>query len=120
MPLAPPAKLRIYFGSTFCGPVFARLMKTLIAAGLFGFISLAAFAFFRHDGGAGLAPLKTVRVERGDLKFAIGATGTVEPEEVVDVGAQVAGKIISLGADRAIPQRRSTTGRPSRKAPSSP
>jgi len=30
---------------------------------------------------------------------SIGATGTVEPEEVIDVGAQVAGRIMSFGKD---------------------
>src|SRR6185312_8828540 len=30
---------------------------------------------------------RTVRVERGDLLTTIDATGTIEPEEVVDVGA---------------------------------
>ena len=34
---------------------------------------------------------RTVPVKRGDLVATISATGTVEPEEVVDVGAQVAG-----------------------------
>ena len=35
----------------------------------------------------------------GDLLVTISATGTVEPEEVVDVGAQVAGQILSFGKD---------------------
>jgi HlyD family secretion protein len=39
-------------------------------------------------------------VTRGDLEAAISATGTVEPEEVVDVGAQVAGKILTFGKDK--------------------
>jgi HlyD family secretion protein len=34
------------------------------------------------------------------LVAVISATGTVEPEEVVDVGAQVAGKIVSFGKDK--------------------
>lgn len=38
-------------------------------------------------------------VERGELVATIAATGTIEPEEVVDVGAQVAGKIDHLGVD---------------------
>ncbi|MBX9789176.1 MAG: efflux RND transporter periplasmic adaptor subunit [Pirellulales bacterium] len=38
-------------------------------------------------------------ITRGDLQATITATGTIEPEEVVDVGAQVAGKIKNLGAD---------------------
>lgn len=45
--------------------------------------------------------LRTARVERGDLLVSVSATGTVEPEEVVDVGAQVAGQIVSFGTDSA-------------------
>jgi HlyD family secretion protein len=43
---------------------------------------------------------RTVPVERGDLLATISATGTVEPEEVIDVGAQVAGKIVAFGKDK--------------------
>jgi HlyD family secretion protein len=39
-------------------------------------------------------------VQRRDLLATISATGTVEPEEVVDVGAQVAGQIIAFGKDK--------------------
>ncbi len=42
---------------------------------------------------------RTVPVKRGDLVAMISATGTVEPEEVVDVGAQVAGQISAFGKD---------------------
>jgi HlyD family secretion protein len=42
---------------------------------------------------------RTATVQRGDLRVTISATGTVEPEEVVDIGAQVAGQIKSLGPD---------------------
>jgi HlyD family secretion protein len=45
------------------------------------------------------ASYRTDRVTRGDLFVSIRATGTVEPEEVVDVGAQVAGQILSFGKD---------------------
>ena len=41
----------------------------------------------------------TAPVKTGDVASAIGATGTVEPEEVVDVGAQVAGRILAFGVD---------------------
>jgi HlyD family secretion protein len=39
-------------------------------------------------------------VERGNLMPTIPATGTVEPEEVVDVGAQVQGRVKTLGQDK--------------------
>ncbi len=42
---------------------------------------------------------RTVPLERGPFLAAIGATGTVEPEEVIDVGAQVAGRIDRFGLD---------------------
>ena len=41
----------------------------------------------------------TAVVKRGDLAATISATGTIEPVEVVDVGAQVAGRISSFGTD---------------------
>jgi HlyD family secretion protein len=39
-------------------------------------------------------------VKRGDLFVTITATGTLEPEEVVDVGAQVEGQINVFGKDK--------------------
>ncbi len=51
--------------------------------------------------GSEQVSFRTVAVERGDLQAVISATGTVEPEEVVDVGAQVAGKIVSFGKDKS-------------------
>jgi uncharacterized protein (TIGR03067 family) len=42
---------------------------------------------------------RTATVTRGDIVATVSATGTVEPEEVVDVGAKVAGQIVSLGDD---------------------
>jgi len=42
---------------------------------------------------------QTAAVTRGDMLVTISATGTLEPEEVIDVGAQVAGQILSFGKD---------------------
>jgi len=52
-----------------------------------------------HKNGAETA-LRTAPVQRRDLMATISATGTVEPEEVVDVGAQVAGQISAFGKDK--------------------
>jgi HlyD family secretion protein len=41
-----------------------------------------------------------VPVKRGDLVATISATGTLEPEAAVDIGAQVAGVIIVFGKDK--------------------
>ena len=43
--------------------------------------------------------LKTVSVERGDLQATVKATGTIKAEDLIDVGAQVAGQIVALGPD---------------------
>ncbi len=75
-------------------------------------VSGSATYWFGRDGGTQLPPLRTAEVVRGDLEYTIDATGTVEPEEVVDVGAQVAGKIEGLGIDPRHPERTIDYGSP--------
>jgi HlyD family secretion protein len=48
---------------------------------------------------------RTLTIKRGDLRSTINATGTIEPEEVVDVGTQVAGRIESFGTDPSDPSK---------------
>lgn len=43
--------------------------------------------------------LRTEPVVKDELLATISATGTLEPEDVVDVGAQVAGQVTELGPD---------------------
>jgi HlyD family secretion protein len=72
-----------------------KIIGALIALGL-----IAATAAWRFQGGDSQAfSFRTAPVTRGDLLVSISATGTVEPEEVIDVGAQVAGQILSFGKD---------------------
>lgn len=42
---------------------------------------------------------RTAEIARGDIVATIGATGTLQPEEVINVGAQVAGRITEFGKD---------------------
>src|SRR5262245_36250827 len=42
---------------------------------------------------------RTAPVERGTLTATVSATGTLQPEEVIDIGAQVAGQIKAFGPD---------------------
>jgi HlyD family secretion protein len=46
------------------------------------------------------ASYRLASVSKGDLEVTVSSTGTVEPEELVDVGAQVAGKIVAFGKDK--------------------
>ncbi len=59
-----------------------------------------AFMGYLLRGSSTSAGFRTVQVKRGDLQAKISATGTVEPEEVVDIGAQVAGRIVTFGTDK--------------------
>ena len=52
------------------------------------------------------ASFRTAAVQRGELLVTVGATGTIEPEEVVDVGAQVVGMIREFGRDPGDDSRR--------------
>lgn len=47
--------------------------------------------------GAKAPAFKAAKVVRADIVSAIEATGTLEPEDVVDIGAQVTGQILSFG-----------------------
>ncbi len=42
---------------------------------------------------------KTATVSRGEVVQAIRATGTIEPEDLIDIGAQVTGQIMTFGVD---------------------
>ncbi|MFH1908499.1 MAG: hypothetical protein ABIL11_14140 [Chloroflexota bacterium] len=76
-------------------PVIKKAIAALIVLGLIG----ATTAWYQKGGNGGTDVFRTVQVTRGDLRVTISATGTVEPEEVIDVGAQVAGQILSFGQD---------------------
>jgi HlyD family secretion protein len=72
--------------------------KSILILGLVFIIASTTWYLLQANG----QPMvySTAAVKRGDLVVTIAATGTVEPEEVVDVGAQVAGQIISFGKDK--------------------
>jgi HlyD family secretion protein len=73
---------------------------TVIAITVIVFIAVVGLWKFHYSVSAEAISYGTAEVKRGDLVITISATGTVEPEEVVDVGAQVAGQIIAFGKDR--------------------
>jgi len=76
-------------------------MKTLFLAVVsIGVLGGSALYWFNPAKAGGGPSFRTAPVAREELVVAISATGTVEPEEVVDVGAQVAGRIIEFGQDR--------------------
>jgi len=74
------------------------MKKVLILIVLAGLVVGGGAVYWRREGAPAVV-LRTEQVQRGDMVVSISATGTVEPEEVIDVGAQVAGLILSFGTD---------------------
>jgi HlyD family secretion protein len=63
-------------------------------------LTLAATAYYTKCSAVKTTPFfQTTAVQRGNLLCTISATGTLEPEELVNVGAQVAGLITGFGKD---------------------
>ncbi len=76
-----------------------RSLKQLSLIGLAVIVAVGVI-WFLYRNHQDSNDFHTAPVTRGDLQATISATGTVEPEEVVDVGAQVAGKIVAFGKDK--------------------
>lgn len=83
-------------------------MKTVFAIFVMFALAVGGFFIYRTKTTENSYHFRTAAVQRGDLLSTITATGTVEPEEVVDVGAQVAGRIESFGIDPNDPARKKT------------
>lgn len=59
----------------------------------------AAWWYFSGDAAQQQFQFRTAGVTRGDFVSKVQATGTLEPQELVDVGAQVTGEIKEFGTD---------------------
>ena len=55
-----------------------------------------AYLVFGRSSGSGVT-FRTEPATRGELLATVGGTGTLEPEEVIDIGTQVAGLIKEFG-----------------------
>jgi len=77
-----------------------RIMKKVIVVLIVGVVAVTAGITYLKSNGKNGSSFRTITVKRGDPLATIGATGTVEPEELVDVGAQVAGQIYAFGNDK--------------------
>lgn len=74
------------------------MKKTIVFLLLLAIIGGGAALYWRSTADTGLR-FRTAPVNIGDLVVTISATGTAEPVEVIDVGAQVAGRILTFGKD---------------------
>ncbi len=81
-------------------------MKTLIYFLIFALlVGGGGYYIYQTYGTAPPITYTLAKVDRGNLDMIIRATGTLEPEEVVDVGAQVAGLIKNFGKDPEHPDK---------------
>src|SRR6516165_9801690 len=78
----------------------ALLRKAILACAVLLLLGGAGYGVWRwHSAGGTAVAYRTERLTRGDLTAVVNATGTVEPVEVIDVGAQVNGQIKEFGKD---------------------
>jgi HlyD family secretion protein len=76
---------------------------------IFTFLVIAAAAgvgywYWSHTQNVSNVPKwATAKVEKGNIDLTIRSTGTIEPQEVVDVGAQVVGMVKEFGEDKTQP-----------------
>ena len=75
------------------------MLAAILLIMLLRFSAVTVSAGEPKSDAAKVSPYRTAAVMRGDLVVTIGAIGTLEPEELVDVSAQVVGQIVSLGTD---------------------
>ena len=75
------------------------MKKLLLIIVVLGAIATGAYLYFQSEKSAP-TKFKTTTIQRGNVIRTIEATGTVEPEDLVDVGARVSGEIVSFGKDR--------------------
>src|SRR5271163_3447245 len=81
--------------------MLARLLRwargglLILALGLFA----AGGSWYWQDSQPSGPFFRTSPIARGEIMAVVDATGTIEPEEIVDVGAQVVGMIKAFGRD---------------------
>ena len=76
-----------------------RLLKIPIAGAAIAILVLVFAVWWWHARDNSKLSFLTAAVKRGDVAATISSSGTIEPSETVDVGAQVAGRIIAFGTD---------------------
>lgn len=76
-------------------------MKLALAFVLIAALAAGGWFYYDRQSKSSASSYRTVEVTRADVTASVSATGTLVPEETVDVGAQVNGPITSLGIDPA-------------------
>jgi len=89
----------VFHCTTHSNPIAGFIPKSPLVALLAVILGVGAGGWWWHTRHSSTLSFRTAVVKRGDLAATISASGTIEPVEVVDVGAQVAGLIKAFGTD---------------------
>jgi macrolide-specific efflux system membrane fusion protein len=81
-----PATLR--FGKT---PALRRRVLIILAVSVLATVGWQASALLKSDSPSG--NYQFTAIQRGDIEDVVTATGTLQPREYVDIGAQVSGQL---------------------------
>ena len=73
------------------------IVITVVVLGALGWGGLALYRYYNTPQEKLL--FQTEKIGRGNLRSTISASGTIEPEELINVGAQVNGKVMKFGID---------------------
>ncbi|PWU10390.1 MAG: RND transporter [Verrucomicrobia bacterium] len=76
-----------------------RLFRSRLILGILLLAGLGAAGWWWRSHNRPTLSFTMATIKRGNVVASIGATGTIEPLETVDVGAQVAGRISAFGKD---------------------
>lgn len=80
--------------------IMGKYRRVLIWVCVLAAVGIGAYYYFAGEASVPVE-YRTADVEKRDMVLTIDATGTVEPEELVNVGARVSGEIVSFGKDNA-------------------
>lgn len=75
------------------------LPKILLGAGVLALLAGGAWYWNAHKRDAAEGAYRTVKIERGDIRVAISATGTLSAISTVTVGSQISGQVTDVLVD---------------------
>ena len=85
--------------STRSGPRKKSFPRIAIALAVAAILAAGAWVWSRERAATGEGVFRTVQVERGDIRVAISATGTLSAISTVTVGSQISGQVTEVLVD---------------------
>jgi HlyD family secretion protein len=74
-----------------------KILIVLVLITLLGGTGWFVWGYFSNSSQS--FSFRTEKAAKGPLVATISSTGTIEPEEVIDIGAQIAGQVLRFGPD---------------------